>query len=404
MPYFKYKAIDERGQIVSGSLIATDPYTVEDFIRASGLFPVRIKSVPQWQKYISITPSKVKRREIIEFTNNLSVMLKAGIPLLTALQDLATTTENRTLREKISLIARSVEMGSSLSEALSQHRDIFPDILIRLTAVGEETGRLDQSLKEVSEHLQRMEALAGALKRALIYPVFAITATLAAMIFWLVYVLPKLANLFHDLQIKLPAITRAVMGISRFITLNWYIFVLTPVVLFLLYKIFRRNESFRFKTDKLKLSIPIFNLIITNRILAVFSEQMRLLLNAGIAIDRIFEITADVIGNEYVRRAVIEARDEVMAGSTIADALRQHAVFPPMLIRMVSVGEQTGGLDEQLGFLANFFIERLDDISQRIGKMIEPIVISVLGLFFMVIIIALLIPVYDLVSNIGAMR
>ncbi|RME68269.1 MAG: type II secretion system F family protein, partial [Nitrospirae bacterium] len=330
--------------------------------------------------------------------------LKAGIPLLTALHDLSATTENRTLKEKISLIARSVEMGSSLSEAFSQHRDIFPDILIRLTSVGEETGRLDQSLREVSEHLQRMEALTGAIKRALIYPAFAITATIGAMIFWLVYVLPKLANLFQELQIKLPAITRAVMAVSRFITMNWYLFVLTPVLLFLLYKGLRRNYSFRLKTDKLKLSIPVFNLILTNRILAVFSEQMRLLLNAGIAIDRIFEITAEVIGNEYVRRAVLQTKDEVMAGSTIADALKAHPVFPPMLVRMVSVGEQTGGLDDQLGFLANFFIERLDDISQRLGKMIEPIVIAVLGLFFMVIIIALLIPVYDLVSNIGAMR
>ncbi len=404
MPYFKYKAIDDRGHITSGSVIAADPFTVEDFIRASGLYPLKVKEVPQWRKSLTITLTRVKRKEIIEFANNLSVMLKAGIPLLTALNDLAFTTDNKILRDKILLISKMVEMGSSLSDAIAQHRDIFPDIFIRLIAVGEETGRLDQSLKEVSEHLQRMETLGSAIKRALIYPAFALTATIGAMIFWLIYVLPKLANLFKELQIKLPAITRAVMAASTFTTKYWYIFIIVPLGLLILYKVLRQNRKFKLKTDQIKLSLPVLKLILHNRIMAVFSEQMRLLLNAGIAIDRIFEITAEVLGNEYVKESVLQVREDVMAGSTIGDALKKHPVFPQMLIRMVSVGEQTGGLDEQLAFLADHFIERLEDISQRIGKMLEPIIITILGLFFMIIIIALLIPVYDLVSQIGTMR
>jgi type II secretory pathway component PulF len=403
MPYFRYRAVDESGKIVKGFTESTEATTIESSIRTSGLYPISIRRVNPWigRTIRFLLYGKVKRKDIIEFANNLSVMLRAGIPLLTALEDIASTTENRYFREKILSISRMVQMGSTLSDAIELQRDIFPDIFIRLIRVGEETGRLDQSLKDIAEHLQRIESLASAVKRALIYPIFTIVATLSAMLFWLIYVLPKLANLFREMNIPLPFLTRVIMAVSYFTKENWYIILFAPVVIYILIKLLRKNRRIRYRLDKVKLSIPIIRVIVHNKILAIFSEQMRILLVAGIGIDRVFEIVADVLGNDYAREAVLQVREDVLAGSTISDALKKHKVFPLMLIRMVHVGEQTGALDEQFSFLSDYFINMLEDISQKIGKMLEPIIIVILGMFFIIIILGLLIPVYDLVSKIG---
>jgi|Deesub1362B_J571_1020462.scaffolds.fasta_scaffold00104_9 type II secretory pathway component PulF len=402
MPYFRYRAIDESGRLVKGLAEASDPSAIESSIRGAGQYPLMIKKINPWLgQFIGLFRGRVKRKDIIEFSNNLSVMLKAGIPLLTALEDIASTTENKYFREKILAISKMVQMGSTFSDAIEAHRDIFPDIFVRLVRVGEETGRLDQSLKDISEHLQRIEALTSAVKRSLIYPIFTIVATLSAMAFWLIYVLPKLANLFREMNLSLPLITRIIMGVSDFTRQNWLFIVFTPFLIFMLYKLLTKNRRIRFRCDKMKFSLPVIRLIVHNKILAIFSEQMRILLIAGIGIDRVFEIVAEVLGNYYAKEAVLVVREDVLAGASISEALRKHDVFPLMLVRMVHVGEQTGALDEQFSFLSEYFINALEDISQKIGKLLEPIVIVILGLFFIFIILGLLIPVYDLVSKIG---
>ncbi len=403
MRVFRYKAVNAEGKTISGMLQAADIRGVEEGLFSLGLYPLSIKPVGKGlSRFLNYLLSrKIKRKDIIEFSNNLSVMLHAGIPLLDALQDIASTTENRYFRQNITAMVRAIQMGSTLSDAIAAHRDIFPDIFIRLVSVGEETGRLDQSLKDIAEHLQRLETLAAAIKRALIYPVFAIISTFGAMLFWLMYVLPKLASLFRDMQIPLPGITRAMIWLSDIVTKWWYIGLLFITTLFIIYRVMKRYRKFRLKVDGVKLKLPIVKLIVRNKALALFSEQMRILLVAGLSIDRIFELVGEVIESEVFKRAISVVREDVLAGTSIAEALREHPVFPLMLVRMVHVGERTGDLESQFSFLSNYFLEILDDITQKIGKMLEPIVIGIIGLFFVFIILGLLMPVYDLVSKIG---
>ncbi|RMG69594.1 MAG: type II secretion system F family protein, partial [Nitrospirae bacterium] len=404
MKIFRYKAVDPEGKTITGMLQAADLEGVEQGLISLGLQPLSIRPVGKGlSRFLSYLLSrKIKRKDIIEFSNNLSVMLRAGIPLLDALQDISETTENSYFRQNLNAIVRAIQMGSTLTDAVSAHRDIFPDIFIRLVSVGEETGRLDQSLKDVAEHLQRLETLSAAIKRALIYPAFAIVSTFGAMVFWLVYVLPKLAALFRDMQIPLPGITRAMIWLSDVTTRWWYVGVLFVLFVFVCYKFLKRYRSFRLRADGLKLRLPIVKLIVHNKALGLFSEQMRILLVAGLSIDRVFDLVADVMDNEVMKQAVTTSRDDILAGTSIAEALRKHPVFPVMLIRMVHVGEKTGDLENQFSFLSGHFLEILDDITQKIGKMLEPVVIGVIGLFFVFIILGLLLPVYDLVSKIGA--
>ncbi|MEW6162903.1 MAG: type II secretion system F family protein [Nitrospirota bacterium] len=403
MPFFSYRAVDPGGALVKGVTEGMDMDNAYDSITSAGLHVINIKKSNEYVASIKrrLLAKKIKRRDIIEFASNLSVMLKSGIPLLSALSDIAETTENRYFKQKIDSIRRMVELGSTFSDAVAIQKHIFPDIFVRLVMVGEETGRLDKGLSDVAAHLQRMEDLAASIKRALIYPVFAIVTTTGALLFWLIYVLPKVIDVFKDMDIALPVPTRILISISNFTQSYWYLMLLSPVTLFVLIKVLRQKKETRYYIDLVKIKFPVMKHVIYNKLLALFSEQLRILTVAGITIDRSFEIAADVIGNDVFKSAIEDSKQAISAGSRISDALRKHEVFPPLVTRMIDIGETSGTLDEQFAYLSEYYLKRLDDVSQRLGKMIEPIVVSVIGLMFALIIIGLLFPVYELVSKMG---
>ncbi len=403
MPSFSYRAIEPNGTIVKGVVESMNLEHAHENITSAGLNVIDIKKSNDYLISIrkKLLARRIKRRDIIEFVNSLSVMLKAGIPLISALSDIEDMTENKYFKEKINNIRRSVLYGSQLSEAVTAHRDIFPDIFIRLIIVGEETGRLDRSLSDIAIHLQRMEDLASSIKRALFYPIFAIVATTGALLFWLMYVLPKVITIFKDSGIVLPLPTRILIFLSDFSQSYWYIILLSPVIVFLMVVILKQSKKTRYYIDLLKIKLPILKHIIYNKLLVLFSEQMRILTIAGININRSFEIVSDIIGNEVFKGAIADSMESVVAGSRISDALQKHKVFPKLVTRMIFIGETSGTLDEQFAYLSEYYFKKLEDMSQKLGKMIEPIVITVIGLLFVLIIVGLLFPIYDLVSKMG---
>lgn len=405
MPLFSYKAIDGSGAIVRGVIEGRDMDIAYDSIASTGLHVITIKRLNEYIGYIAkiLRARRINRKDIIGFANNLSVMLKAGMPLLTAISDIADTMENRYFQGRINSIRRSVELGSRFSDAVAAHKDIFPDIFVRLITIGEETGHLDRSLSDIAAHLQTMEDLASSIKRALIYPVFAIVATTGAMLFWFTYVLPKVIVIFKDMGIILPLSTRILLYMSNFSQSYWYLILISPVIAFLLIRILKRRGETRYYIDMAKIKLPVMKHIVYNKLLVLFSEQLKILTIAGITIDRSFEIISDVIGNDVFKLAITESRELITAGSRISDALGRYKVFPPLVVRMISIGEASGTLDKQFSYLSEYYLKRLDDISEKMGKMIEPIVIGVVGLMFALIIMGMLFPIYDLISKFGKM-
>ena len=404
MPFFTYKAVNLDGEIIKGLVEDTDLDLAYNSVSSSGLYILNIRKSDIFTKFYinKIKARGIKTKHIIELANNLSVMLKAGIPLLTALSDISEIVENKNFARRMEDIKRMVELGSSFSAAISLHQDIFPEIFINLVSVGEETGRLGESLSDIVVHLQRMEDLKNAIKRALMYPVFAITATTGTLLFWLIYVLPKISGLFKELGVKLPLLTRILIAASSFSRANWYIFILMPLIIFIGFKLLSRKEATKYYIDKAKLKTPIIKLIVCNKLLALFSEQFRILLGAGLPIDRSFDIMIKVIDNVLFRKALLTAKEDILHGSRINEALKKHgALFPNLVTRLIYIGEETGNLVEQLNYLTEEYIKKLNDTSQKMEKLIEPIVIVVIGLFFMVIIMGLLFPVYNLVSAVG---
>ena len=405
MNYYFYKAVNIDGSLIDGIVEAEDQAAAYEDLTARNLRVLVVKKASKIaarlrQHFIS---RRVKRGDMVECIRNLSVMLTAGIPLLNALEDSIEATENRSLKSALTDAKKEIELGLNFSDALSRQRGIFPDILIRLVKVGESTGRLDKSLTDVADHLQRIEDLSQAIKRSLFYPVFAIVTTTGAMIFWFVYVLPKIMNVIQEMGVELPLITRALMVVSNAISTYWYVIIGIVILCVIAIQIMRTREKTRYYYDYMLLKLPIVKLIVYNKLLALFAEQMRILIVAGLTIDRTLDIVAGVIDNLVFRRALVAVRENVLLGSRISDTLKDHNIFRPMVTRMVNAGEKSGNLDTQFSFLSGYYIKRLDDISAKLGKMIEPILLSIVGLVFILILMAVLLPVYDLVSKVGKM-
>ena len=370
--------------------LASRGLNVLDVARASRLTTGIVRGLSFW---------KVKRSEVAELASNLSVIMKAGIPILDALDDISHTLDNKYLKRVVDDIRDRIQSGTSFSNALGQHPDVFPDIFIRLATIGEETGRLEGSIGEVAEHLQKMEDLAAMVKRALIYPIFALVVTVGALVFWMIYVLPKIMVIIKDMGMPLSFVTRLLFTASNLVQTYWYVMLLMPVVFFITLKILKQKEGTRFYIDLLKIKLPLVKQFVYNKLLAMFSEQLRILVVSGITIDRSLVIVGNAIGSEVFKRVLLKIRDQIMTGSRISDAMRQHGVFPTLVTRMVDIGESSGNLDNQFRFLSNYYYKRLGDISEKLGKMIEPILIAVVGVIFAVIIIGLLLPIYDVVTK-----
>ncbi len=404
MSFFSYKAINDHGEVVKGMVEEISEDSASESISLSGLHVLKIQKSDMFSDFYlkQIKKRSVKAADIIEFANNLSVMQKAGLPLLTSVTDIADSVDNKHFSEKLMDMKRNIELGLSFSEALKRHKDIFPEIFINLIAVGEETGRLAESLIDVSVHLQRMEDLKDAIVKALMYPAFAFFGTTGALMFWLIYVLPKMSELFIAMDVKLPVITQALIVASEFSRSHWYVYILVPLAVYIVLKLLARKEATRYYLDRIMLNMPVVKLVLHNKLLALFAEQLRILTAAGVTIDRSLDMMIRVMNNLVFSRALEKIKEDVMLGNRISESLKKHpGLFPTLAVRMISIGESAGNLTEQLDYLSNYFLDKLDDISEKMGKMIEPIIIIVIGGMFVVIILGLLSPIYDLVANIG---
>lgn len=403
MKSYSYTAVTAEGKAIRGAVEALDEASVQELLEQRGLYPVSIDPGSRLLVPLKtlLLGRRVKRIEVMEFARNLSVMIRAGVSIMSALGDIIETTRNQTFHEVLSDVRQNVGNGARFADALERHADVFPDIFIRLVRVGEETGQLEGSLAEVAQHLKKVDEVAASIKQALIYPVFAVVTTLGALMFWMVYVLPKVMITLKGLGGKLPLLTRGLMACSDLSRNYWYLYLVIPLAAVALVKLLKRRESTRYQLDRLNLQLPVVKDIFYYRCIALFAEQMRILIRAGLTIDRSFALVAEVIGNEVFRRSLLRTRESVVLGGFISDGLKAENIYPLLVVRMISIGENSGTLDNQFAFLADHYRTKLDNLSANLGKIVEPVVIVMVGLIFAVIILGLMLPVYDLVSQVG---
>ncbi len=404
MPYYVVKAIDNAGKEITRSFEAEDEVHLLSFLEFLNLTPLKISKRPEFLGRISRTLHfrKIKRKDLIDLFENLHLLAQSGVPLGVGLWDLAEDVDNPAIRDMLHDVAYRVQSGLSISSAMARYENVLGPIAVNLIRIGEETGSLDRVFKDIADHYARIEEFVSKVRQALIYPAFALVTITGALIFWLVYVLPKLEEFFKGLNVQLPGITLFVLSMSNFVQ-KYLILVFTSIIAFviLIAVLRKKSERFRYMTDKLLLSIPIIKMVLENFNFAFFSEYMRLMVNAGISFYDALEILQDSINNRVFKRAVAIIKKHVSTGGSISSGMRMTGVFPSLMVRMVAVGEETGGLDEQLNYLARYYYNKLDYITQNIAKIIEPVIIITVGLFMALIMVSLLLPIYDLISQIG---
>ncbi|GAB5047063.1 type II secretion system F family protein [Thermodesulfovibrio sp. TK110] len=402
MSIFIYRAVTEEGKVFKG-FVKADSYTdAMNMLAMKNIYILSVSEIPRiFSPLINFFSGRIKNVQLIEFAKNLSIMLKAGVPLTVALADIAENITKERFKRIVLDLKDMIEKGMSFNEAISMHREVFPPVVQYLIKIGEETGRLDSSLSEIADYFQRIEDLRTAIKRALIYPIFATVVSFGAVCFWLVYVLPKIVNAMQGMGVKIPFITQILVQAGGLLTKFFYLLPVFPLIFILFMPVIKKNKKLRWTRDFLFFKLPIIKEIFYNRAVALFAEQLRILTAAGVPIDNALEMTAEVVNNEIMKKAINNAKEKIITGERISQSLKEQRIFPPMAIRLIDIGETSGNLDEQLGFLNNYYTSKLQEYSTRLGKIIEPVMILFIGLFFAVVFISLLTPLYDLISKLG---
>ena len=411
MNYFRYKLISPNGKPSSGliRLPYQDEISTASYLERNGSMAIYVSKLGKLEslfpKLNSFRLSKrLKRTDQANLLNNLSLLLRSGMPLNTALEEVAQTISHPGLAGSIQDIIGAVQGGMSFSEAAGKFSDIFTETVICLIRIGEETGRLDEMLKDASEHVNRMHTIISDTQRALLYPMFVLFSIGVGLVFWLYYVVPKILELFKEMNVALPKITLYLLKISDFIQ-NHFVYLLAGIVSIPIILITTRKGSRRFKkiVDWAMLKLPISKAIISASNLAHITEYFSLLIRSGINILQAVKILKDSIRNEIYRDKLETVGKEIKQGSSISEAFASATIFPAFVTRMISIGEVSGTLEEQLGNIAQEYTKRLSTLVEMIGKMIEPIILVVAGAIFAVIFLALLLPVYDMVGRVGGM-
>ncbi len=411
MNYFRYKLIAANGRPSSGviKLPYQDEISTASYLERNGSMAIYVSKL---NKFESIFPklgslrlfNRLKRTDQVELFNNLSLLLRSGMPLTTALEEAAGSMKHPGMASSIQDIVAAIQGGMSFSEAAKKFSDLFSPTVIYLIRIGEETGRLDEMLKEASEHVNRIHTIISDTKKALLYPMFVFISLGIGLVFWLYYVVPKILELFKEMSVALPTITIYLLKTSDFFQAYFiYLFIGFAAILIGLLTARKGSRQFRKTTDWLMIKLPVSGTIVSASNLAHITEYFSLLIKAGINILQAIKILSESIRNEMYRDKLDEVRKGLKKGSSISEAFEDASIFPTFVTRMINIGEVSGTLEEQLGYIAEEYSKKLSTLVEMIGKMIEPIVLVVAGAIFAVIFLALLLPVYDMVSQVGGM-
>jgi type IV pilus assembly protein PilC len=341
---------------------------------------------------------KVKDKEMAIFTRQFSTMIDAGLPLVQCLNILAEQSESKTLRSVTGQVARHVEAGSTLADALRRHPRTFDDLFTNLVEVGEAGGILDVVLQRLAAYIEKAAALKRKVKAAMVYPCAIIGVALLVVIFMLTFVIPTFAQMFKDLGADLPLPTKIVMLLSDFVRSYILLLIAGMIGAVMALRSYYRTEGGRATIDALMLKLPVFGTLVRKVAVARFTRTLGTLVQSGVPILDGLRITARTAGNKVVEKAVLQCRAAVTEGKTLADPLRTSGVFPPMVTQMISVGEQTGALDAMLSKIADFYDDEVDTAVSTLTSLLEPIMIVFLGVVVGGLVVAMYLPIFKLVT------
>lgn len=399
MPVFEYKGKTVTGSPVEGEIKAKDRGELERILRRNKVLVEKISKKPS---QINIKfGSGIKKIHISRFTRQFATMIGAGLPMVQCLDILSKQMESQEFCRVITDIKDAVSSGSTLSEAMKKHKKVFDDLYVNMVEAGEMGGALDTILVRLAGYREKADALARKIKGAMVYPAVVSVVAIGATVAMLTFIVPIFAKMFAGLGAELPGPTQFVLKISGVLQ-HYYLIILGAVIsMFVAFKVTLKNDKGRYHFDKFMLKTPVFGNLIRKAAVARFTRTLGTLIQSGVTILDALEITAKTAGNKVLQVAIKKSVVSIAEGDTITNPLKESGVFPPMVIQMIGVGEKTGGLDEMLSKIADFYDEEVDAAVAALTGMIEPVVIVFMGGIIGGILIAMYLPMFDIIGKIN---
>ncbi len=396
---FDYKVRDRSGNLVTGQLVGDSETLVLQKLRDMGMTPVEVKKANAGMKMqINLRPGRVKLKDLAVFCRQFATMVNSGLPILRAMAILADQTSNQELAKVLTGVRTDVEQGSSLSGALTKHPKAFNDLFVAMVRSGETGGVLDDVLLDLADMIETEVELRRRIKSAMTYPVVVLILVVGIMAAMLLFIVPQFETIYASLDSKLPLPTRVLLAASRAVRAYWWLVIAGAVGGRWGFKRYKKTASGRLRVDALKLKVPVFGPLFHKVALARFSSTLGMLLKCGVPILQAMDIVKDTVNNKVLARAVDDVKGSIREGESIAKPLARHAVFPPMVVQMLAVGEETGAVDTMLDKVAQFYNSEVEATVDALTSLIEPLLIAFIGGAVGAAVVALYMPMFNIIN------
>lgn len=394
MPTYNYKAVDQTGRPAQGEIDALNEIDLELRLEKIGLDLITFRQVTKSASLFS--RKKVSHKDLMMFCFQLEQLTSSGVPLLDGLIDLRDSTSNLHFQKVVGGLVSEVEGGRMLSQAMAEYPNVFSHVFVSLVQAGEQTGRLPEVFDNLAATLRWQDELVSQTKRLLAYPTFVLVVVLAAVAFLMSYLVPQMVSFLQNMGQELPLETRVLIFMSNSFVSYWWIIVSAPVLLAIVVAIMvRKSAEARYKFDYVKLRIPVVGDILQKIILARFARYFALMYQTGIPILDAIKTCEEIVANRVVADALSRAQQQINAGDSMSESFRNAGLFPPLVVRMIRVGEGTGGLDKSLLKISYFYDRDVNESIEKMMKLIEPTLTVILGGILAFIMFSVLGPVYD---------
>jgi type IV pilus assembly protein PilC len=395
---YSYKVRDRAGNLINGSIIADSELLVLHRLRELGYTPLDVTKQRRGFGSIEIGKKKIKLKELAVFSRQFATMINSGLPILRALGILSDQADNKELARILESARLDVERGASLSQAFQKHPKVFNDLYISMVRSGETGGSLDDTLLRLASMLEREVQLRGKIKSAMTYPIAVLGLVGLIMTAMLLFVVPQFKSIYGQLGGSLPLPTKVLLLMSDAFKKLWWLLILCAFGARFALKRFKATENGRAVIDRIKLRVPVFGSLFHKTALSRFASTLSMLMHAGVPILGALDIVSDTVNNRVLSSAVTDVQSSVREGESIAKPLAAHAVFPPMVVQMIAVGEETGQVDTMLEKVAQFYDQEVEATVDALTSLIEPILIAVIGACVGAAVIALYMPMFNIIK------
>ena len=401
---FNYTARNNQGEVLSGLVEAGSRQAAINALQEKGLIILGIEKEggePIFSRKLKFF-QRVKSKDMVGFSRQLSILISAQVPLLASLKSLALQTENHLFSEVIYELANDVEGGTAFSKALAKHPKIFSPFFVNMVKSGEVSGSLQDSLLYLADYLEKQYYLMTKIRGAMIYPAFIMGSFILIGVLMMILVVPKLIGFLSEAGQDLPLMTKILIGVSSFLSSWWWLLLL--ILLGgggYLYYSFKNSQQLRDRWDQVKLKMPIFGKKVFLKLYVTrLAENLSVLIQGGLSILQALQVTSEVIGNTVFKNIVIEAKENVRVGASLSDSLRKHKEIPPLVVQMIATGEQTGSVDSILKKMSSFYSKEIDATVENLAQLIEPLLILLIGGAVAILVASILMPIYNIANAI----